>query len=393
MSARRVEQALREARAPGELEAGARSWDVVRAGFERTERPHRQRRFGRRAALAAGLAVLAGAVVLSPAGAKVADFVGNALDTTPGVPDAKPALVSLPAPGRLLVESHAGAWVVQHDGSKRLLGPFHDPTWSPHGLYVAAARGHQLVAVDPLGRVRWTVDRGGAVSTPAWAPSGLMIAYRSGRDVRVVEGDGSNDRLLAGGTHAFGLAWRPGPGYELAYSTGSGVRVVDAVSRRRLWQARGLDPPGRLEWTPDGRRLVTSGPSGIRVLSDGGRELKQLRMPAGWVLRDSALAPAGNTLVIVREQPASGRSAVVQLSMQGVRWHPVELFSGAGDIDRVRWSPDGRWLLLAWRDANQWLFVRSSATRGVRAYSGIAASFDPAHPHRNEFPEPLGWVP
>jgi hypothetical protein len=61
----------------------------------------------------------------------------------------QPALVKLPAPGRLLVLSPAGAWVVDGDGSKRLLSGYEDASWSPRGLYVVATRGHQLVALDP----------------------------------------------------------------------------------------------------------------------------------------------------------------------------------------------------------------------------------------------------
>src|ERR671934_220788 len=51
-----------------------------------------------------------------------------------GVKHAAPTLFRLPAPGRLLVESSEGPWVVQPDGSKRLLGRFLDASWSPHGL-------------------------------------------------------------------------------------------------------------------------------------------------------------------------------------------------------------------------------------------------------------------
>src|SRR5437773_1348607 len=51
-------------------------------------------------------------------------------------------LLSLPAEGRVLVNSPAGAWVVRRNGSKRLLSGYLDAAWSPHGLYIAAASGN-----------------------------------------------------------------------------------------------------------------------------------------------------------------------------------------------------------------------------------------------------------
>jgi hypothetical protein len=51
------------------------------------------------------------------------------------------------------------------------------------------------------------------------------------------------------------------------------------------------------------------------------------------------------------------------------------VFVGAGEFERVLWSPNGRWLLLAWPSADQWLFIRSAAVRKVVAVSGIADAF------------------
>src|SRR5437762_2067872 len=70
-----------------------------------------------------------------------------------GVQHAQPALFRLPAPGRLLVQSVEGPWVVQPDGSKRLLGPYLEAAWSPHGLFVAVTKPDELAAVEPSGSV------------------------------------------------------------------------------------------------------------------------------------------------------------------------------------------------------------------------------------------------
>ena len=57
---------------------------------------------------------------------------------------------ALPAAGELLVESAQGPWIVHDDGSKRLLGDSDAATWSPHGLFVAATGGRELVASSRL---------------------------------------------------------------------------------------------------------------------------------------------------------------------------------------------------------------------------------------------------
>jgi hypothetical protein len=41
------------------------------------------------------------------------------------------------------------------------------------------------------------------------------------------------------------------------------------------------------------------------------------------------------------------------------------LFAGPGDFRDVTWSPNGRWLLVDWPTANQWLFVSGSQVHAV----------------------------
>jgi hypothetical protein len=56
------------------------------------------------------------------------------------------------------------------------------------------------------------------------------------------------------------------------------------------------------------------------------------------------------------------------------------VFAGAGAFTGLEWSPDGRWLLVAWRDADQWLFLRSAGVRAVRGVSDISRQFGGAFP-------------
>ena len=88
----------------------------------------------------------------------MADLVHDVVE--PGPENAQPALTSLPAPGRLLVTSPEGPWIVDRDGSQRLLGDYQEAAWSPSGLFAAVSRGRQLTAVDPVGNCagRWRRD-------------------------------------------------------------------------------------------------------------------------------------------------------------------------------------------------------------------------------------------
>src|SRR5439155_3689061 len=126
------------------------------------------------------LAAVAAAVVaaaLSPPGHAV---FGSLRDAVRGEKNAKPALFSLPVSrSRLLVNSAEGAWVVQSDGSKRLLEGYREASWSPHGLYLIALNGNELRALEPNGDVHWSVGRAGLAS-PRWSNEGTgdeRVAY------------------------------------------------------------------------------------------------------------------------------------------------------------------------------------------------------------------------
>ena len=109
---------------PGEHEARERTWTVLRAAFaERQPLERPALRLRPVLVLAAAIALLAAAV--SPPGRAVLDEIREVV----GVERAQRALFSLPSGGKLLVASDAGIWVVQQDGSKRLLGEYREATW------------------------------------------------------------------------------------------------------------------------------------------------------------------------------------------------------------------------------------------------------------------------
>ena len=72
-----------------------------------------------------------------------------------------------------------------------------------------------------------------------------------------------------------------------------------------------------------------------------------------------------------------------------------QIFSGSGRFRDLAWSPDGRFLLVPWRAADQWLFIRTVGRPRVRANADIAAQFAPgedaAVPPALGFPRVEGW--
>jgi hypothetical protein len=281
-------------RAPHEREAEERAWEVVRAAFHAREPIAWPRRHAR--PLVAGAIVAAVvAAALSPAGRSVV----RSLRESVGIERAQPALFSLPAPGQLLVTSHKGAWLVHRDGSRRLLGRYRDATFSPHGLFIAATRANQLVALDPKGDVRWTLARP-SPRFPAWTGTrtDTRIAYVSGGQLRLVAGDGTGDRAVADAT---------------------------------------LLPP---MWLP-GRKVLFQTRSGAAVYDDASRTTRELRSYQH--VYDPTIQRGGR--------------------QSEVLFHGRVVFRGTGVFEQVVGSPDHHWLLVTWPTANQWVFIRLQPRR------------------------------
>jgi len=318
-----VKRELESIEIPGEHEARERSWSVVETAFHEREPVERRRRTVRPVLVVAVVVALL-AAVLSPPGRAVLDEIRE----TVGIERAQPALFSLPARGRLLVASDAGVWVVHQDGSKRLLGPYREASWSPFGRFVVVARENELAALEPGGEVRWTLARPG-VRSPRWkgTETDTRIAYVDDTGLRVVAGDGTDDRLLVAG-YLGPLAWRPGSGFVLAYADRAGRVTLYDVSAGRV-VARSA--PGRIE--------------------------------------------AANPLGVVRRRGAAS-----------------ELVSGGrvvlrtpGRLSGVASSPDGRWLMVGWPAADQWVFVKTDGS-GLRAVANVSEQF-----RSRSFPRVEGW--
>jgi WD40 repeat protein len=345
----------------------------------------------RRLAVALAAALLLALALLTPAGAAIRDWIDDAIETGT---DPAPSLTSLPAPGRILVESEQGPWIVNQDGSQRRLGDYEGAAWSPSGLYVVAVRDGRLVALEPDGDVRWTVSRARPVRDPDWqSPEGFRIAYLSGRSLRIVAGDGTGDRLLAKRALLVKPAWRPGLTPILAFADETGaLRVVNTESGRSV--ASAPRSPTELAWSPEGRRLVAVWGSSLSVLGRGGAtEVGTAVDRPGSRIRSVEFSPSGEALAFIRRSRRGGtqRSGLIVAGARGAPIRERVLFTAPGRFTDLTWSPDGRWLLLAWEDADQWLFIDVRRPSRIRAVAGISRQFDPGGEGSSTFPQISGW--
>jgi hypothetical protein len=357
--------------APDEREARDRTWRVVRAAYEAREPVKWPRRHAR--PLAAGALVAAAvAAALSPPGKSVIHSLRKAV----GVQHVAPELFSLPTSGRLLVSGPGGTWVVNRDGSRRRLGKYRDATWSPHGLFIAATRANELVALDPKGNVRWSLPRR-SPRFPVWTGTrtDTRIAYVAGGRLRVVGGDSKGDRAIAPAA-PLAPAWRPGAGRVIAYSAGGRAIVYDVDTSTVLLRTPRGAPPRKLAWSDDGRLLLVFVPYGLRVYDGRGRVVLQDDPSDATHDADAAFVPGTHRLAVIR---VHGLQSDVFTGRSGRL-----VFRGSGVFRQIVFSPNGRWLLVAWPTANQWVFVQDGHPRRIVGASRISAQF-------GGFPRVAGW--
>jgi hypothetical protein len=323
------------------------------------------------------------AAALSPPGRSVGGWIR---DRVAGEDATQPALVRLPSAGRLLVLSEQGPWIVRPDGSKRLLGSYEGASFSPNGLFVVATDGHRLTALEPDGDPRWSVTRPAPVADARWSPSpGFRVVYREGETLRVVGGDGEDDRLLAENVAPVPPAWRPGEGrMEVAYASTDGrVRVVDADGEQ-LWAADPGAAPEQLLWSDDAGLLlvVTAGPR-HPFYRAGGRPAGNLETPGGQDVLDAAFAPETRDVAYSAFDPESGSSTI--------RLEGEQLQQGRGRLDDLVFSPNGSWLLTGWAEADQLLFLRLPGVSRIVAVPDVRREFDPGGTGATTFPRAAEW--
>jgi hypothetical protein len=154
--------------------------------------------------------------------------------------------------------------------------------------------------------------------------------------------------------------WRPGAGFVLALAAPNGaVSVVDVDNCATRWTSQALGAPRKLEWSSDGARVLVLSRTGIHVLD--GRTGRSLSAARGY---DASFRPGTQQLASVRQQ---GGASIVSLRGRTV-------FRAVGNLGDLTWSPDGRWILVTWPTADQWVLVRADGRR-IRAVGNISEQF------------------
>lgn len=372
-------RALDRIRVPDERGAEERAWATVRAAYEERTPSSRGLRLRRPAGVVAAALAIAGVVALSPAGATVGRLVDRAL----GIPHAARVLSALPAPGRLLVSGPDGTWIVAADGSVRRVGAWTNASWSPHGLYLAVTARDKLSVVNTRGVLQWVLTRPHVSDARWYSPTGYQVAYLSGTDLRVVAGNGTDDHLVATSVAHVAPAWRPGHAYQLAYVASDGRLLIrDSATGAQLWASNPGVRIRQLSWSANGTRLLALTRTAALLYTASGQ---LLTIRPGGEIRDGALAPNGGSLALVA---AAGDSAVTVYSTHAAHRGGRRVLAGV-NLAQVAWSPNGRWLLVSWPAADQWVFVHASGRPHIAAVSRIAQQFTQVPAVR--FPRLDGW--
>jgi Tol biopolymer transport system component len=190
-----------------------------------------------------------------------------------------------------------------------------------------------------------------------------------------VAGDSTGDHALASSVAPVAPAWRPNHPYELAYArlTGRGQLVIrDADSGKVLQEASTSGPVRLLTWSDDGSRLLALAGHAALVFSADGHVLA--RYPGH--MTDAALSPNGHMLALIR-------GADVLLASLIAGRVPRRVLSASG-LGQIAWSPDGRWLLVTWPLADEWLLVPVARSQHVAAFTHVREQF-------HSFPRIEGW--
>ena len=350
-----LRRALRRIQPPDAIGAERRAWAVVRTAFDEREPARRRSPVLRPLLIAAGAVALIAAVVNPPVLNAIRDAVGRTKEKK--VVTYKQALFSLPASGRLLVNTARGPWIIRPDGGRRLLGRYRDASWSPRGLFVTALGPHDVVALEPNGTVRWSLARAGKLSSPRWSPEvdgSTKIAYLRGETLRLVAGDGTQDRLVDAAAAPTAPAWKPG-GFVLAYVGGRAASAwCDTATDKLAWHSPRLPPVTELAWSGDGTRLLALTHRSLIVFGGlRGQRIGRALLPADAVA--AAFAPGSHRIAVLLQFPQQSAVQLRDGDAPGATSRMV--FNADGRFGTLAWSPNGTWLLAGWKSADAFMFV------------------------------------
>ena len=290
---------------------------LVEALIEEARREQRRRH--RRYWALAALAVLVGAVILILLdGGAASQPTSSALAARSSLvaAAATPRIAFISAPQGLGQRINGGLYVVNVDGSGKqhlTSARYSTPAWSPDGGKIAFGAGRDVWVMNADGSEPLNLTpEPGTDSNPAWSPDGRRIAFLRDLDVYVMNADGSGQRRLAyattsSATTSSAPAWSP-DGRKLAFVSDRdapfGVSTpeihvvnVDGSGQRNLTRNPAHD--SNPAWSPDGRKITFVRNFEIYVMNaDGSGQTNLTRNPAHDLA--PAWSPDGKRIVFER---------------------------------------------------------------------------------------------
>jgi WD40 repeat protein len=163
------------------------------------------------------------------------------------------------------------------------------------------------------------------------------------------------------------------------------VITRDADTGQLMW-ARPAGSVRKLGWSADGRRLLVMTRSDIRALDSSGKTVSTIALMPDSPAIDASLSSDGQTLALVRGGVAEG---VTVARLTSPRPALRSVLAGFG-VRQVAWSPNGRWLLVSWPAADQWVFIKVGGAPRIAAVSRIARQFTTGSQGKGP-PQLEGW--
>ncbi len=164
------------------------------------------------------------------------------------------------------------------------------------------------------------------------------------------------------------------------------LTVADGDSGKVAWRTERIPAPAGVVWSSDGEKLFVLSDRQLRVFAPSGKLAADLRLPPGTIGTGIAARPGSADVAFSVLSPATGVGSLYLSDGEEMR----VLFAGTGLLDDPTWSPDGRYLLVGWPGADQWVSIPAEPREAQTTIGEITSRFAPDG-GSGAFPQILDW--